>query len=286
MPTSKQANSSRNLKIVIIVLAVSLTVSGFAIAFITGFLRFGYSDFPPVPTPAPSPSASPSGDVYIPSNPQLILAISPSTVDRAEMTLFSVTSNYRNAPVTFEGQYEGYAAWVPFAVGTLGSSGACNLNMPADYAGFWLVRARAQGGVSNMVSFTVEGLTLYQDKSDWHVGENYTAALTGTYRNWFVAILHKSPAWTGWLYVASYKTNQFGVLPKNTASVILDASQANTDHEIIAVLSPTENGNGYIYDLMDQEVEGGIIISEDSLNGAVSSGQLVKSNILGLHILS
>jgi hypothetical protein len=242
---------------------------------------FGTEDFTPDweqtgPTPTPTPNDG--GETVI--GTWLSLTSEEDTVDRGDTLQLSVGSNFKNAPITFQAQYVGIPGWTDVETHNVGGNGALDINLECNFAGEWNLRViyAPTGVVSDPpVNVVVEGLTLYQTKATWQVGDTFTAALSGSYKNWQVAILHKQQSDTNWIYVGTWPTDVIGRIPFGTATVLIDSSSANTVHNLIAVIAPSDPTGQPLYDLVE-EYQG--LIPATVIESQVLSGQLVESNIL------
>jgi hypothetical protein len=214
-----------------------------------------------------------------------ILAVSPSTVPREGSVTFTVSSSHKNTLVTLEAQYVGRSDWIQFSTVTLDGDGACVLPYVCDEAGVWMVHAKTNlGMVSNAVSLKVYGLTLYQQKNVWSVGESYTAALTGTYKNWLVSIWQKNASSDLWFWAGNRLTDANGVIDYGVNTVVIDPSHVGYVKDVIALVSASDPSGQDVIDMFEQgEVPGVVPVSV--VDSYVSQGLVVKSNVLTFTII-
>jgi hypothetical protein len=136
-----------------------------------------------------------------------------------------------------------------------------------------------------LVPVTVYGITLWQQKDVWTVGEAYTAALSGTYRNWWVSIWQKNATSNTWVWSLNSQTDAYGTIDYGVNSAVIDPAQAGFVKNVIAVISPNDPTGQDVYELFEQ-VETPGFISDGLLNNYEQQGLIVKSNILTVTITS
>jgi hypothetical protein len=277
-------NGSRNIVIAVVV-AVVITLLSTFLVFSLLYRESGLPNQNPFGgvSTQQDQQGVPSASANVPSNPYLQISVAPSTVDRGESVSFSVSSNLVYAQIQVQALYEGIDVWENAFVLTLDSTGSFNQLIAMNYAGDWQVKAQCGNVESNVVHVAVEGITIYQQKTVWNVGEKYSAALTGTYKNWHVAVFFKDSSSSSWIYAFSSLTDENGVIPYNQNWVTIDVSAVGKNKDIICVLCPNDSSASELQGLF-AEVEGMMMFSTVELDGLVSEGLVVKSNILSLSI--
>jgi len=232
----------------------------------TGFEgQWGITPQPPSETPPTTPT-----------NPYITLSITPNSIQRGETATITVTSNFPNTQLEVLANYDDATPWISLGYITTDSSGGYVQSSPVEPAGFWNVKLKVGNIESNVASLTVYGITIYQLKDTWNVGETYSGALTGTYRNWMVFILVKPPTSTTWNYYTSTMTNEHGVIPYGSLEQNIPPAQAGTSHNVIAIIDPS-NSSGEDYWMVIEEYSGvGIPLTAFSNH--------VESNILTFHV--
>lgn len=211
-----------------------------------------------------------------PSNPYITLTITPSTIQRGGTSTLTVASNFPNTQLEILFNYDGATPWTSLGFIPTDSNGGYTQTSTIGYAGFWNIKAKSGNIESNVASLTVYGITIYQSKSEWYVGETYSGALTGTYRNWWVHVFVKLATDTTWNYYNSALTDEHGVIPYGSLEEVIDSSQSGTTHNVIAVLDP-EDASGEAYWMVIEDY-GGTGIPLSQFDGRV------ESNILTFHV--
>ena len=216
------------------------------------------------------------------------LTVNPSAIDREGEVVFTVTSNLANAQIVFQAQLVGRAEWATFTpTYTTSASGGYTLRYDCVNAGNWFVRAMQPSteATSNTISLTVYGITIYQQKGTWQTGEEYTAALTGTYKSWMVSIWTKDDVLDPgmWHWAMNVQTDANGAIDYGIYTAVIDPAQAGSTKNVIAVISPTDATGQDVVELF-QQVETIGIISETDLDNFAQQGLVVESNILTVMI--
>lgn len=206
-------------------------------------------------------------------------------MNREDYNTITVESDLANTLLTFQAQYNGRTEWLTATTYTTDGNGDCSFPFQCNWAGEWLIRAIhvISGATSNMEPLTIRGITLYQQKDTWVVNETYTAALSSTYRNWYVGIWQRHQGDTMWTWAMNAQTDAIGAIDYGVNTAFIDSSQAGTVRQIIGIISPTDPTG---YDLWEvfQEIQFDGAIRDSDLNGAVDAGLVVKSNILTVTI--
>ena len=226
-------------------------------------------------------SQPPSQPPQIPDNPYLELSVNPNPVNRDETIIITITSNMPYAEVFGYFKHEKDSAYTCLGSIYLDGNGGFTQSMTAHQAGWWKLKVSSGTVESNEVDFTVLGLTIYQEKDNWRIGETYTGALTSTYRNWLVLIFVKWSNETLWDFYDSYTTDRYGIIPYG---VLTEALSATGSMDVIAVMDKndpyceSEEAMNYFeqvqFDGIDEDVLG------------LPSNIFDKSNVLTFHVSS
>jgi hypothetical protein len=276
MPKKPRKNSYDNTSLIIFFSAAALI--GFFLINPFGFNLPWTQNVSPDQGNNPDNTATPN----VGSN-QILLTITPNVLNREEPAQVSVRSTLKNAVVQLQVLYVGVNQWQDFTTVTLDGNGNFNQNVPMNLAGVWKAKASYGAIESNVVDLTVHGLTLYQAKTVWNVGENYTASLTGTYHNWVVYIYIKNVTSNTWLFALNAPTDENGVIDPGTNSVPLTSTQINTDRNVIALICASDPTGAQFSSIFDM-VQGITMTTDQQVDSLVNQGRLVKSNILTVSV--
>lgn len=215
------------------------------------------------------------------------LDITPNDCNREDYVTFTITSDFRNVDLILECQYVGLTGWQQIGTVSLGNSGSVSQDIQQNSAGEWNIRARYSTTLSNTENLIVKGITIYQQKSEWYIGETYTGQLTGTYKNWWVLILWKNHSDNTWFFQTFSQTDAIGMIPYGKETAYLDSGTIPGERDVIALIDPNDP-NGYYLDVLMEEyydiTHDCIIIPNSVIENEVNAGNLVKSNILTFNI--
>lgn len=223
-------------------------------------------------TPPANPPTTPTGPPYI------TLTITPENTYRGDAVTGTIESNIPSvmSHLTVTHIYDGY--FTVTADFPLDANGDYTSPIIADYAGWWTAQAEASSVTSNTVALTVKGITIYQTKNTWSVGEQYTGALTGTYRDWYVAIMYKNHTATEWMPYDVAVTDSDGIISYGTylSDPILPA-QVGLELDVIALIDGSDpNGYDNLGPFLEETQ---FMPTQADIDQAVADGDLVKSNI-------
>jgi hypothetical protein len=217
------------------------------------------------------------------SNTQITLTITPNIVNREQNSQVSITSSLHSVYVQLQVMYVGVSGWQTLTSVKVDANGAFNQQVQMNWAGVWKAKAVYGAAESNTVDLTVYGLTLYQSKSTWYVGESYTAALTGTYNNWVVYVYIKDAASDTWFYALNAQTDLHGMINPGANSVQITPAQINMDRNVIALIC-THDQTGSQFNGLFEMVQGISMATTQQINQYAAQGQIVKSNVLTVSI--
>ena len=209
------------------------------------------------------------------------LDITPNDCNREDYVTFTITSDFRNVDLILECQYVGLTSWQQIGTVSLGSSGSASQQVQQNSAGEWNIRAKYSGIMSNTENLIVKGITIYQQKSEWYIGETYTGQLTGTYKNWWVLILWKNHSSNTWLFYTFTQTDAIGMIPYGTNTIDIVPGTIPGERDVIAIIDPNSS-DGYYLDILFEGYFGEI--PNYVIDNEVNAGNLVKSNILTFNI--
>ena len=187
---------------------------------------FGGDSFSQTP---PSETTTPN----LPENPTLKLSITPTIVRRGDFVTVTIESNMPGSPGEALYKHERDQFYSTLGYFTLDETGSFNGQVQANSAGWWSFMVRVGTVDSNVVEVTIQGVTIYQEKDHWSVGETYTGALTSTYRNWGVMIWIKNHTDTLWNLYIMHDTDEHGMIPFGTLTEVLTTPGV---YDLIAII--------------------------------------------------
>jgi len=225
---------------------------------------------PPPDSPPPPP----------PTNPFITLTVNPKTVNREDSTLMTIDSNLNGYSCEVMVRHEIHTSWLSLGWITLDATGSHSQYTLCSQAGWWQVRAQSGTVISNVEDLTVLGITIYQQKSTYHVGEVYSGSATSTYRNWLVVIFVKNTTDVLWDFYAAVYTDAHGVIPYGTLSETLTGVGTGS-LDIIAIIDRESADFYYAGAWLDEHQYSGY---DDDVS-AIPSHIVDKSNILTFQVL-